>query len=349
MKDFMKKATISLLAIALLIFLFMGFASLIGVDFDEISDMNTIVLYLGMILIVYIPVLIAMFFFKFSFNLGKIVAKKEMTKIDFKKDKDYFRDILKNYGILELAYIHGDFEKLKKKDIIAVLLSLELNDVIKIEDNKIINIDRSKTTTSSEEYILNSGYSGKINITDTRYLTNMVKNEALNKGLLKRNTNIAHDIISMFLKMTAFAFGTGIATIIYTSIIFENFENIFVMLLGLVIILLNALSTYRFVYFISYVYHKVTNYELTDKGIEIKKKLNGLERFIKDFGDLDNDNKKTLEMWEDYLLYSVIFENNKLIEKNEYKNIVKIKNNKLSFKAWFVIFFIIAFYILLLF
>lgn len=344
----MKKSVSLLLAVSVLIFLFLGFCKLIETDFNKISDFNTIFLFLGMVLIIYIPILVSMFFFKFSFNIGKLVAKKEMIKIDLKTDKDYFRDILKNYGILELAYIFNDF-KLKKKDIIAALLSMELKNIIKVENRQIIYIDRNKDIKESENYLLNNEHEGRVNITNIRYITNIVKNEALNNGLLKRNESILKDIISMFLKVIIFNFITGIITIVYSNIIFNNVENTFLFLIGIIILVLNVLSIYRFVYLASYIYHKVTNYELTEEGIEIKKNLNGLMRFIKDFGDLDNDPKKSLEIWEDYLIYAIIFKNNKVIEENEYKNIVKINNKKLSSKIWFIIFFIISIYILMLF
>ena len=48
-----------------------------------------------------------------------------MSKIDFQKDKDYYRDILREYSVIELSYI-DDFKLKKKRDVFATVLNLEL-------------------------------------------------------------------------------------------------------------------------------------------------------------------------------------------------------------------------------
>ena len=52
-------------------------------------------------------------------------------------------------------------------------------------------------------------------------------------------------------------------------------------------------------------------YIKTDKGKELYMKLNGLKRFIRDFGYFKDKNLKEILVWEDYLLYAIILNETK--------------------------------------
>ena len=57
-------------------------------------------------------------------------------------------------------------------------------------------------------------------------------------------------------------------------------------------------------------------------GNEVNYKLDGLKNFIRDFSSLDERTKEEIILWDDYLIYSVIFGDNKKIY-NEMKDKVK--------------------------
>lgn len=57
-------------------------------------------------------------------------------------------------------------------------------------------------------------------------------------------------------------------------------------------------------------------YIKTDKGKELYMKLNGLKRFIRDFGCFKDKDLKEILVWEDYLLYAIILNETKNIKKD---------------------------------
>ena len=62
----------------------------------------------------------------------------------------------------------------------------------------------------------------------------------------------------------------------------------------------------------------------TQKGKELNKKLEGLKHYLEDYSLLSEREAKEIELWEDYLIYSVMFgQNKKVIE--EYEKYIEIE------------------------
>ncbi len=56
----------------------------------------------------------------------------------------------------------------------------------------------------------------------------------------------------------------------------------------------------------------------SSKGKEINEKLEGLKSFFQDYSMLSEREAKEVELWEDYLIYSVMFgHNKKIVEEYE--------------------------------
>jgi uncharacterized membrane protein len=71
---------------------------------------------------------------------------------------------------------------------------------------------------------------------------------------------------------------------------------------------------FSMIYFISYAYAcNATPYVRTKKGNEVNEMLEGLKNYIKDFSLLNQESKDGLILWEDYLIYSVLFDQNKKV------------------------------------
>lgn len=51
----------------------------------------------------------------------------------------------------------------------------------------------------------------------------------------------------------------------------------------------------------------VNPYVRSKSGEEINHKLEGLKNYIKDFSVMNERDKKEITIWEDYLIYSVLF------------------------------------------
>ena len=50
--------------------------------------------------------------------------------------------------------------------------------------------------------------------------------------------------------------------------------------------------------------------------MQLNEKMSGLESFLKDFSILHEKNSKELKIWKDYLIYSVVFEQNNEIKQD---------------------------------
>ena len=77
----------------------------------------------------------------------------------------------------------------------------------------------------------------------------------------------------------------------------------------------------RFVYRITYaVVNSNEPYVRTKIGEQTNEKLEGLKKYLEDFSSLENKSEEELIIWEDYLIYSVIFnQNEKIIKEYEEK------------------------------
>lgn len=90
--------------------------------------------------------------------------------------------------------------------------------------------------------------------------------------------------------------------------------------------ILRFLGLMVFIYaFCSYIYAtKFSAYnKLTLKGKNIHQKLNGLRMFLKDYSDMKNKSLNELELWDEYMLYSIILNDNKKVQKEVLKIIDK--------------------------
>ena len=63
-------------------------------------------------------------------------------------------------------------------------------------------------------------------------------------------------------------------------------------------------------------------YLRTKKGENLNKKIEGLKRYLKEFSTLKDESKDAITIWDDYLIYSVLFgQNTQIID--EYINKLK--------------------------
>ena len=231
-------------------------------------------------------------------SADKKTISYNLDKNDFGKYKNYYRDIIKDYSPAILSYI--DDYKLNLKDVISTILNLKLKKYIDIKDNKfiIVNNDYSKLE-NNEQYILNN-INKNINIFTFQ---NIVLEEAINKGLIESKINKSKIIKNI---------------IIYTIIIvlsmcltFYLLSNNIVLIHFLLLILLTIIFPIYELYIISIILSFIKNrYVRTKKGKEINEKLEGLKNYLKDFSNLNEKDIEEIKLWEDYLIYSVLFNQN---------------------------------------
>ena len=269
---------------------------------------------------------VILIYFGFRFGIKRF-KKDKLSEIDFKKYEAYYRDILKNYSPAELSYI-DKFEILPQNDIAASLLSLELNNNIYL-DNKIqINNTSTENISSNEKYILDSIEDGKItNLNETEFTTK-VKEDAIRNGLLKESKIEWGKFTRVLILSLSFMVLMIFICITLFSDFVSNPANIadwklFILMFAILLILYLPISIG--IYFYTYIVKmKKNSYIRTKKGEELNENLEGLKNYLKDYSNIHEKDEKSLTLWEDYLIYSVIFNQNTTVIKNIWNKYISI-------------------------
>ena len=110
-------------------------------------------------------------------------------------------------------------------------------------------------------------------------------------------------------------------TIIYLFLIYPIFEGL-ISLLNNSVILNNIVKIVLFLGYIYVIFYAVKSqdnqYSRSKGAEELNQKLEGLKNYIDEYSLLKEKTSEDITIWEDYLIYSVIFnQNNDIIE--EYK------------------------------
>ena len=105
-------------------------------------------------------------------------------------------------------------------------------------------------------------------------------------------------MVSFFISTIIFMILSGILSLV---------NNVFltIMLILGAIIFCNPIF-YIILYIIKYYSYK-PKIRRTNKGEEINIKLEGLKNYIQEYSKLEEKNTKDMLLWEEYLIYSVIF------------------------------------------
>ena len=247
----------------------------------------------------------------------KKYSKDKLEKIDF-KNENYYRDIINKYSPAVLSYI-DDFQ-LEEKDIVATIMSLKLKKKLSIENEiKVIN-DNENNLDENEKYIFKHLKNNTYKNINMIQFEKMVIKDCLNYKLLKEKNDIKKKILKKVI------FIICIYILIFVS--FFNFpylyskfdENIAIIFLLIMCILFLSIIIFPFAAIIhirTYYLMNANNPYIRNKVAKnINTKLEGLRNYIKDFSKLDERQYNEIELWEDYLIYSVILgENSKIVEE----------------------------------
>ena len=266
-------------------------------------------------------------------KIGSILSKKQnMTKIDFSVEKVYFREILKKYSPEVLSYI-DDFEVDKTRDIIAVILNLKLKKKIAIEDDKIVVLDDDVAGLSQlETYVVSRVVKdfGRVFINREIDIEKMVREEALKRELittvkkkdLKKKEEFIKNALYIFfciMVVIAAAFKEARRNSLYLLFGFSPDTMTFNDVIIGILMLLPIIFIY---WYVGYKFFNKGKYKRTDLGEEINYKIEGLKKYIKDYSLLDEKEQEMLEIWDEYLIYSLIFKQNNTIKNDMEKFVV---------------------------
>ena len=235
----------------------------------------------------------------------KIIIKN----IDFK----YYMDIIEKYSPATLSFILDGMEF--DKDLAASIIYLINKGYLELkQDNKITRTDKDNSGLSKDlKIICNSDVNHLLayrrlknkNIKEqqeayiasqtNRQWMEQVEKEAEEDGLVIERKKY---------KITSILSILCIIETVYTLTI-ENYGLFFFSIFLFFLLVFLKMSAYD-----------KNKWVKTQKGYELYSKIVGLKNYIKDFSTLSEKELKEIEIWEDYLIYAIIFNNTSKLNKD---------------------------------
>lgn len=256
----------------------------------------------------------------YTYNaIEKRRTKKEEEDIVIKDiDFKYYRDIIDEYSPAMLSFILDGIEL--KKDFIASVIYLINKGYFRLtENNKIERTDKLCSSRVSQDLQLLCNnvdymmYIPKIQYKENKKISNLkeqwfnsIEKGAVIRGLVQERQTW---------KMTSILSVLCILEIIYTFCI-DNF--------GLNCVSIILLFVLIFTKFWAFDNNK---WKKTQKGYEIYKKIIGLKNYIKDYSMLSESKLNEISIWDDYLIYAIIFNNTSKINKEAMDFYKKVSDN----------------------
>ena len=280
---------------------------------------TALIISLIMTIVLNIPIIIGLI-------IANIVLKKNNKEFYNKDSTDkkaddlqYYREVLSSYSPAELNYVYSANTQFPK-DAVTTLLSLKLKKIIDFnnESNTITVLQKDGNISNSEKYVLNKIKDGKLTNFEFIKFQQIVQEDVKNKNLTNKGSKKNMSAFSMLFVAIIIIFLFFIITIALPSGGILGFIS--VILIPLIFIVLFLGIPGIIIYSILRAYNP---YKLSKEGKQLRKKLLGLKNYITQFSLLEEKELKDLIVWEDYLIYSIIFDlNDDLISKIQEKYIV---------------------------
>lgn len=300
----------------------------------DLVNVNMIEFLLGSASMIFSILLTLLFYLAMSllYNFAIIAAyigirialkKHQYDKLsvsDFEND-DYYREMLKKYSPAVLSYI-DDFD-LGLKDIVATLIILEKKGKIKLTNQIELIDDNIESLEKNEIYILEYIKRNELRSIDLFVFKNIVISDCIDHKLLKEGKiEQKKKKKNLFKLLWIFIVYVMLYGIIFLYLGGKPVNNVFV--------ITYLFSSFPFLLFILFsVFIIVRSYKMVSKSLAKENpyirtkeaetmniKLEGLKKFIVDFSVLDERKYQEIKVWDDYLIYSVIFgQNEKVINE----------------------------------
>lgn len=248
--------------------------------------------------------------------------KNKLDKNDFNYNS-YYRDIIKNYSVGELSYI--DNFNIDRNTVSATILSLEQKKKIKIGENITVIDNTCDNLKENEKYILNKINSNNFKNIDLDKFQEIIIKDCLENNLLEKRVDIKNNNKKFIIKYIFTLIILVFLNIILSNFLYNKQVNNFLFILAIFMFLLVGITAFLFfaapIIIISFYnrYHTLNRldpYIRSKKAKKINKNLEGLKKFINDFTLLDEKKLEEFKLWEEYLIYTVMFGKNKdIIDK----------------------------------
>lgn len=232
-------------------------------------------------------------------------AKQEESMIIKNISFEYYRDIIEEYSPATLSFILDGTEF--DKDIGASIIYLINKKYLELQGDKIIRTEKDCSTLSKNLQLLcnrdinhllafrklkiknvkQQKQANEATETVTEWME-LVEKEALEKGLvIERKKYKLTSILSILCILEAIY---AICIEVYGLFFFSS-------ILALILC------------FMKFWTFDENKWVKTQKGYEIYTKIVGLRNYIKDYSMLSDSELKQISIWEDYLIYAIIFNN----------------------------------------
>lgn len=265
-----------------------------------------------------LPMFLGTFLILFAVVKSEKHSKEDsLSAEDFKKNKEVYMDIINQISPEVISYIDNmefDFSK----TVTAALLVLRMNDVIKFgRDNIEILKEPSEIKnynfSQAENYVFSCIKEGKV-FASKKKLNELIIEETKEKNLIRKNTNekLNKSITIMTRIMSALfcLWIVGFFISFIPKVEFIPFFPIveFISWFSGVFLVVFVIAT--FTYFCLY---NSGEYERTEIGNDINKKIEGLKNYIKEYSLLHEKNSDAIEIWDEFYIYYAMFQESRII------------------------------------
>jgi hypothetical protein len=281
-----------------------------------------------------------------AFQSGRKKGHLERVKYNPSLGITYYRNILQDISPADMSII-TDLSIEKKKDISATLLRMFNKKIINFSEGKIIITSQPDTLPWDEAELIHMIQQGRITSASmARWKENRIR-EAITKGYIRECPSKSFRVFKGCCLSSCLSVVMTIAAVIIFGLIFSttdgiafldnlderlifletaemNVDNVIelttlardIAFLGLILNILSVVIPcfvqFRFLgYAVS-----ASRYEKTKKALDLAEKIAGLKRFIHEFSTLSSKQKEEVFLWDDFLVYAVVLEENDDIVKD---------------------------------
>ena len=259
-----------------------------------------------------------------GYQKGKAKRVRDDSTFVSLQNIEYYRE---NLGKLEPAIVSllVDLDIYGEKDIVATLLRMKNKGVITFGENgKIFLTGKNKNRLSESEkelldFIAQDKHGSKKNILwwkqnrfrEAETLGYIKKKETVNGKMLLKGTGVG--VLSFF--MAIFLWSAFLAIDVFE----KSYSVGWMILVFLWLLMIDVLiftPFYLLARMVGYKRRGDVLWERTEIGNEMAEKAAGLARYIQDFTLLSEREKEEAILWDDYLVYAIVLEENEKIVKD---------------------------------
>ncbi len=279
-------------------------------ELNYTSSTNDTLFNLIVLIICSIPSILSLLAIYFGIRLT--IKKVEKNNLTYNATEDilYYREILGDLTPFEISIL-ANLNIEDEKDVAATILWYQNKQYLDIKDGQ-INIADNLNLTEKDKCFLKF-----LKTKDLGYLEaykNYTYKDLQTKKYIVENEYYKHPL-KIILKNAALILGLFFlsAVIVILNIFFVK-DLVLQKILDVVLIVGNLLMTYKKVssFMLGYA-SKMCKYRRTKLCEEKTNYIHALQNFIHDFSNLKNYDKDQIVLWEDFLVYAIILEQNDII------------------------------------